>query len=116
MRDSHPGSVSFGEMATGLRFLARLPAFLRRPLTVAEARSIARRRLEQRVPDFLALARAAIYERPESPYLQLLRAAGCEYGDLARLVARPADPLPRGRLSHGRGIQGSPTRGARRRV
>jgi hypothetical protein len=88
MRDNQTGPFSLREIATGLRFLARLPAFLRRPLTVAEARRISHRRLERRVPDFLALVRAAIYDRPDSPYRALLRAAGCEYGDLARLVAQ----------------------------
>lgn len=34
--------MSFTEMVAGARFAARLPAFLRRPLTVGEARAIAR--------------------------------------------------------------------------
>ena len=80
--------MSFTEMVAGARFAARLPAFLRRPLTVGEARAIVRRRLGARETDFLTLARTAIYDRPESPYRQLLRLAGCEYGDLAGLVTR----------------------------
>ena len=80
--------MSFTEMVAGARFVARLPAFLRRPLTVGEARAIVRRRLGARETDFLTLARTVIYDRPESPYRQLLRLAGCEYGDLAGLVTR----------------------------
>ena len=47
-----------------------------------------RRRLAAREADFLQLIRRAVFERSESPYRVLLRAAGCEYGDLARLVER----------------------------
>jgi hypothetical protein len=39
-----------------------------------------------RQQDFLRLARRAIYAEPSSPYLALLRAIGCEYGDLEQLV------------------------------
>jgi len=36
----------------------------------------------------LSLAREAIYHNPVSPYLYLLKAAGCEYQDLEQLVRR----------------------------
>ncbi len=55
-------------------------------MTVAEARAVLRRRLERREADFLSLVKRTIYEHPQSPYRPLLRYAGCEYGDLARLV------------------------------
>ena len=77
---------SLGEMVTGARFLVRLPAFLRRQITVDEARRIVRQRLERRERAFLELARRAIYAHQASPYRRLLRLAGCEYGDLVRLV------------------------------
>lgn len=70
------------------RFLARLPAFLRQPLTIEESRQILRRRLERREDDLLALIRSAIIEHPASPYNALLRHAGCTLGDIERLVAR----------------------------
>jgi hypothetical protein len=79
---------SLREIAAGAAFAARLPGFLRRPYTVAEARAILQRRLERRETDFVALAREAIYATPGSPYRQLLEVAGCEYGDLARLVTQ----------------------------
>jgi hypothetical protein len=76
------------DVMMGLRLVRDLPGYLRRPLTVAEARSILHRRLEHRERDFLALARDAIFANPASPYRALLRLAGCELGDLERHVAR----------------------------
>ena len=80
--------LSLREIAAGAAFAARLPWFLRRSYTVGEARTILRRRLERREADFVALARETIYPNPASPYRRLLEVAGCEYGDLARLVAQ----------------------------
>jgi hypothetical protein len=60
--------------------------FLRKPLTVSDARRELARRLARREADFLALARDAIYAHPASVYRRLLRHAGCELGDLERLV------------------------------
>jgi hypothetical protein len=51
-----------------------------------EARRELARRLETRGATLLDLVRRSIYARPESPYARLLHHAGCEYGDLARLV------------------------------
>jgi hypothetical protein len=78
--------VSLQEMLMGAQLFVRLPFFLRHRVTVAEAREIVSLRLQSRVDAFLALARRAIYENAESPYLQLLRMVGCEYGDLEGLV------------------------------
>src|SRR5262249_18552973 len=59
---------------------------LRRPVTVADARTTIQQRLRRREEDFLALAARFIYGRPASPYRRLLQLAGCELGDLERLV------------------------------
>jgi hypothetical protein len=72
----------------GARLVARLPGFLRPSLDAGEAREIVRRRLARRGADFLELVRRAVYEQPGSPYRALLRHAGCEFGDLQRLVER----------------------------
>jgi len=72
----------------GARLLGGLRGYLRTPLTLPECRAILRRRLERREADFLALARHAVFANPRSPYRALLRLAGCEYGDLERLVGR----------------------------
>ena len=51
-----------------------------------EARVQLRRRLDEREANFLDVAERGIYGHPASPYLPLLRAAGCELGDLRALV------------------------------
>jgi hypothetical protein len=65
-----------------------LPRFLRRRVTVEAAAAAQRQRRETRDAAWLALVRAAVYENPRSPYLRLLRRAGCELGDLEGLVRR----------------------------
>ena len=69
------GLMSLDDLAIGARLLRDLPGFFRRPLRADEARSIVRRRLQQRAPDLLALARQLIYNRPASPYRKLLAIA-----------------------------------------
>jgi hypothetical protein len=76
------------DVAVGARLLWHLPGLLRRPITAEEGRAIVRRRLDQRQADFLSLVRRGIYANPASPYRQLLALAGCEEGDLDRLVRR----------------------------
>lgn len=71
-----------------VRLARDLPPFLRTPVTVEQAREVTRRRQASREDRFLWMARQMVYGHPRSPYLRLLRAAGCEYGDLERLVAR----------------------------
>jgi hypothetical protein len=74
------------DLGAGIRFLVRLPAFLRHPLTLGDADAILRRRLAAREADFLSLIHRRVYRHPGSPYRELLRLAGCEPGDLERLV------------------------------
>ena len=61
-------------------------AFLADPIPPAQAEEEIKRKLETRAQCFLELARAQIYEQPASPYLKLLRAAGCEHAYLEREV------------------------------
>ena len=68
------------------RFTRDLPAYLRRPIRLEDAKERLRRGIETRVPRFLAQTQRAVYGNPSSPYLKLLRHAGCEAGDLRRLV------------------------------
>ncbi|MCC6177994.1 MAG: hypothetical protein IT305_22055 [Chloroflexi bacterium] len=70
------------------RFNAQLGPFLRTPLTADEARRRLQQRLEHRERRFLTLVNRAIYHVPHSPYRRLLAHAGCELGDLRRLVAQ----------------------------
>jgi hypothetical protein len=74
------------ELWAGGRLLVELPRALRRPFTLPDAERILQHRLKTRETGFLALARRAVYGVPGSPYRALLAAAGCEYGDLERLV------------------------------
>ena len=82
LRDQLP----VADLLLGARVLRQLPGFFRHPLTLTESRSILRHRLASRESALLGLARRAIYAQPKSPYRQLLALAGCEYGDLERLV------------------------------
>jgi hypothetical protein len=66
---------------------AAVRAFLAEPVSIARAEKEIRQKLENRGPRFLEFARVHIFEQPASPYLKLLRIAGCEYADLEREVA-----------------------------
>jgi len=70
--------------------LARLtrdfPGFIRTPITSEQAVEIVQGRLATREERFLRMAEPAIYGHRRSPHQQLLRAAGCEFGDLKALV------------------------------
>src|SRR4051812_12283894 len=77
----------FAELLGLARLSAGLHAFLREPVSVAQAEAIIRRRLLTREQSFLKLVeRAAGPQR--SPYRQLLQVAGCELGDLQALVSQ----------------------------
>ncbi len=73
---------------TFAHFPVALRRFLRDPLPPEAAPALLRERLAQREPRFLRMAERSIYDHPASPYLALLRAAGCELGDLRTLVAQ----------------------------
>ena len=84
--------TSLRELAEDAAMLGRLgrdlPRYLRRPLSIEEARRRVRLGVEQRERRFLALVDRVVYGYPRSPYRALLRHAGCERGDLHALVAR----------------------------
>jgi hypothetical protein len=80
------GTGLLEDLRVAARFFPRLPGFLRRRVTGAEARATVRARLERREADFLALVRDVVWTNPTSPYRALLSQAGCEPGDLERLV------------------------------
>jgi hypothetical protein len=79
-------TISRDDVASAWRLLRDFPPLLRRPLTVDASRAILQARLARRGARFLTLVRAAVYDQPRSPYRELLRIAGCEAGDLERLV------------------------------
>ena len=73
------------------RFLAGLQAFLNTPISYEQAQATIHERQRARNRSLLAMMRGCVFGNPRSPYLPLLRAAGCEYGDLAAQLA--ADSL-----------------------
>ena len=80
--------IQLDDILVGARFLRALPSFLRTPVTLEQARAALRHRFAHREARFLALVRRAVYEHDGSPYRELLRLAGCTFGDLEHLVAR----------------------------
>jgi hypothetical protein len=74
------------EFAMYARFLSRLPHFLTRQITPKDGSAYIAVGLANRGARFLHIARRSIYGNPRSPYLPLLRNAGCEAGDLERMV------------------------------
>lgn len=68
------------------RLLWQLDRFLGAKLTPAQCRAIVSQRLQTRDERFLQFVSRYIYAYPESPYLPLLRHAGCEYGDLVAMI------------------------------
>jgi len=78
------------ETLTYLKTFAQLPLALRRfarhTLTLEEAQRIVRERMERREENFLRTMERSAYGHPPSPYLTLLKMAGCEFGDLQTLV------------------------------
>ncbi|MGH9200444.1 MAG: hypothetical protein ACRD2A_04320, partial [Vicinamibacterales bacterium] len=63
-----------------------LRRFLKHRLTLEEAKQIVRDRMAHREEHFLRMIETSIYGYPRSPYLPLLKMAGCGLGDLRTLV------------------------------
>jgi hypothetical protein len=69
-------------------FVKGVREFLREQITPEQAEGEIKRALGNKGERFLELVRTGIYERPESPYLKLLRMAGCEFSDLSAHLHR----------------------------
>jgi len=80
------GWVTTDDISGGIRLVRGLPSILRDPLDIERAHNILERRFVDRESNFLKFVRRAVYENPKSPYLEMLAIAGCEYGDLERLL------------------------------
>ena len=63
-----------------------LPDFLRERITVQRAEEEIKSALNSREDRFLELVRTQVYERPRSPYLRLLKYAGCEFSDIRTYI------------------------------
>ncbi|MDH3442910.1 MAG: hypothetical protein OEN50_03205, partial [Deltaproteobacteria bacterium] len=71
-----------------LGLASALPRFFRERITLGQAEEGLKRLLDTRVNRFLEVARTQIYASPNSPYLNLLKHAGCEFSDLENGVKR----------------------------
>jgi hypothetical protein len=87
----------FHDVTMLARLTRDLRSFLRNPVTLDQGLGIIGQRLATREEWFLQMAVQAIYGHPRSPYLRLLRMAGCELEDLKALVAKEGFE---GTLSH----------------
>lgn len=74
--------VGYARFAWGLR------GFLRERATAERARELLLRRQSERNANFLALMKRSVFDNAASPYMPLLRGAGCEYQDFEASVLR----------------------------
>lgn len=79
---------TLGELKAYSRFARALPRFLRETFTREETISWVKERLRNREDTFLATVSRCIFAHDRSPYLPLLKWAGCEFGDLEQSVRR----------------------------
>lgn len=68
------------------KFAFDLRNFLRDTVSLEQSLRIIANRLQNREKNFLSLVQKGIYKNTRSPYLTLLKMAGCEYGDIERMV------------------------------
>lgn len=66
--------------------LAAVGRLILRPMSLEDCTALVRHRMATREARFLDLVSRHVYANPRSPYLALLRHAGCEEGDLRALV------------------------------
>jgi hypothetical protein len=71
-----------------LSLVAGLREFFREPVTLEKTKEEIRRALDNREQRFLDLVQAQVYGRAGSPYLKLLRMAGCDFADLEALIRK----------------------------
>lgn len=69
-----------------LRFVSGLPAYLRKSITLEDAKAAVREGLAEREDNFLRILRRGVFGNPGSPYLPLMRLAGIELADVESAV------------------------------
>jgi len=77
-----------GHINTYASFAWGLRGFLSERATAERGRDVILGRLRDRDANFLALMKGTVFDNPSSPYIPLLRWAGCEYGDFESSVLR----------------------------
>ncbi len=82
---AHPISM-LDDLRMFLRYIAGVRQYLEHPLSAEESRRLLEAQHRNRDQSFLRLLQRSVFQKPRSPYLALLRRAGAEYGDIARMV------------------------------
>lgn len=77
---------TFSEAYGFLRFTAGLRKFLREPVSVPAAKEMVRWGMENREARFVENLEHGVFAHPRSPYRKLFQTAGCELGDVRRMV------------------------------
>jgi hypothetical protein len=72
--------IKYSRLAFGLR------GFLHGTISLEQSKQVIAARLQNRERNFLSLVQKGVYQNPQSPFLKLLRVAGCEFGDIEALV------------------------------
>jgi hypothetical protein len=75
-----------GEAKIWGQFLSGLRPFLKKTISLEDAKSIVQQRFEQQESNFLAWVEQGIYGYSRSPYLPMLKLAQCEMGDIRNMV------------------------------
>jgi hypothetical protein len=75
-------------LKTYFQLVFALREFLKETLTLEKCKEIVKRRLEERDKNFIDIVKRTIYDNETSPYLKLLKLAGCEFGDFRSCVIR----------------------------
>jgi hypothetical protein len=78
--------VVLESLSRNIRFAAEMGRFLRETMPRAEAHRLVEAQLAARDERFLSILQESVYDNADSPYLQLLRHAGIELGDLRAMV------------------------------
>ncbi len=86
MRAYSPVKI-FDDIRMYARFARGLSAFLKNPLTINEARAIIQKRMDEREKNFLRILERGVFGYERSPFLPLLKRAGCTLGDIRQMVA-----------------------------
>ena len=69
-------------------FLRGLPGFLRRRMTLDEAKAVFRERMAKREVNFLSMVEKGVFAYKDSPYRALFEVAGCSYADVEEAVKK----------------------------
>lgn len=70
------------------RLVSELRDFARTPITLEQSRQIISNRLQNREINFLSLVQKSVFQNHKSPYLKLLKSAGCEFPDIESMVKK----------------------------